>query len=119
VRRHALAETAGAFPDGASMQELEVATSRYLIDETVAPLTVVAGEEPRYTTHELLASEREIIDGAQRRRTERTGVLPSTLEPDRGAAASLLSAIRASTTIASDASVWTDTGPERHRALRF
>jgi hypothetical protein len=79
VRRHALAEIAGAFPDGASMQELEVATGRYLIDESVAPLTVIAGKEQRYTTHELLAREREIIDGAQRRRTGRTGVLPSTL----------------------------------------
>ena len=79
VRRHALAEIAGAFPQGASLDELEDTTSRYLIQESVAPLTLIAGEERRYTTHELLAREREIIDGAQRRRAERTGVLPTTL----------------------------------------
>jgi conjugative relaxase-like TrwC/TraI family protein len=79
VRRHALAEIAGGFPGGASMQELEAATSRYLIDESVAPLPVIAGEEQRYTTHELLAREREIIDGARRRRKQRSGVLPRTL----------------------------------------
>jgi hypothetical protein len=79
VRRHALAEIAGAFPQGASVGDLEEATNRYLIEESVAPLTVVAGEEPRYTTHELLAREREIIDGARRRRTQRTDVLPGTL----------------------------------------
>jgi conjugative relaxase-like TrwC/TraI family protein len=79
VRRHALAEIAGAFPGGASMQELEAATSRYRINESVAPLTVITGDEQRYTTHELLAREREIIDGAQRRRAKRTGVLPRTL----------------------------------------
>jgi ATP-dependent exoDNAse (exonuclease V) alpha subunit len=79
VRRHALAEIAGAFPQGTAMDNLEDATSRYLIDESVAPLTAIASAEQRYTTHELLAREREIIDGAQRRRTQRTGVLPRTL----------------------------------------
>jgi conjugative relaxase-like TrwC/TraI family protein len=78
VRRHALAEIAGAFPQGTSIDNLEDATSKYLIDESVAPLTVTAGEAQRYTTHELLAREREIIHGAQLRRTERTGILPST-----------------------------------------
>ena len=61
------------------MDSLEDAASRYLIDESVAPLPLIAGDEQRYTTHELVAREREIIDGAQRRRTERTGVLPATL----------------------------------------
>jgi ATP-dependent exoDNAse (exonuclease V) alpha subunit len=79
VRRHALAELAGAFPQGASIDELEAATSGYLMHESVAPLTVVAAGQERYTTHELLAREREIIHGAQQGRTERTGALSPTL----------------------------------------
>jgi len=79
ARRHALAEIAGAFAQGASLAELEETTSRYLDDETVAPLSAQADSELRYTTRELLAREREIIDGAERRSCERTGVLPAAL----------------------------------------
>jgi hypothetical protein len=59
------------------MRVLDAATSTFLVDESVAPLTTIGGEEQRYTTHDLLACEREIIHGARRRRGERTGVLPS------------------------------------------
>jgi conjugative relaxase-like TrwC/TraI family protein len=79
VRRHALAEIAGTFAQGASLAEIEAATDTYLLDESVMRLSVVDGEEQRHTTQDLLACEREIIDGAQRRRTERTGVLPPVL----------------------------------------
>jgi conjugative relaxase-like TrwC/TraI family protein len=79
VRRHALAEIAGAFPQGAALNAVDDATSRYLMQESVVPLTSIAGEEARYSTHELLARERELIHGAQRRRTERTGVLRTML----------------------------------------
>jgi hypothetical protein len=88
ARRHALAEIAGAFPQGTSVAELEAVTTRYLNDESVAPLTPRPDSEPRYTTVGLLAREREIIDGAQRQSTEHTGALaPSwstaSWQPDR------------------------------------
>lgn len=79
VRRHAMAEIAGTFAQGASVDELEAATDGYLLDESVMPLSVIAGEEQRHTTQGLLACEREIIDGAHRRRTELTGILPTVL----------------------------------------
>jgi ATP-dependent exoDNAse (exonuclease V) alpha subunit len=79
VRRHALAEIAGAFAQGGSVEILEDATSQYLTDESVASLNSGATEERRYTTHDLLACEREIIDGTQRRRSEGAGVLAATL----------------------------------------
>jgi conjugative relaxase-like TrwC/TraI family protein len=77
ARRHALAELAGAFPQGATVTDLEAATDRYLADLTVAPLQSDADGTGRYTTHELLALERELVGGAQRRAGERTGVLAS------------------------------------------
>jgi conjugative relaxase-like TrwC/TraI family protein len=67
ARRHALAEIAGAFPDGARLPELETTTHRYLTDSSVHPLPVVAGDEARFTTESLLACERTIVDSAQRR----------------------------------------------------
>jgi ATP-dependent exoDNAse (exonuclease V) alpha subunit len=79
VRRHALAEIAGTFRQGASLEHLEAAADGYLVDESVVPLSVIAGEEQRHTTQDLLACEREIIDGAHRRRPEQTGLLPAVL----------------------------------------
>jgi hypothetical protein len=67
ARRHALAEIAGAFPQGAALNPVDDATSRYLMQESGGPLTSIAGEEARYSTHELLARERKLIYGAQRR----------------------------------------------------
>jgi hypothetical protein len=66
ARRHALAEIAGAFPQATALNTVDDATSRYLMQESVVPLTSIAGEEARYSTHELLARERELIHGAQR-----------------------------------------------------
>jgi AAA domain/TrwC relaxase len=74
ARRHAVAEIAGAFPQGATMSLLEDATSRYLHDHTVARLSGPDGEL-RYTTHELLARERALIKGPERRGSERTGLI--------------------------------------------
>jgi hypothetical protein len=59
ARRHALAEIAGAFPQGAALNEVDDATTRYLMQESVVPLNSIAGKEARYRTHELLARERE------------------------------------------------------------
>lgn len=73
TRRHALAELAGAFANGASIAELEAATDRYLKHESVVPLDPRG--EPRYTTAGLLALERELLDSAERRATERAGTI--------------------------------------------
>jgi conjugative relaxase-like TrwC/TraI family protein len=78
ARRHALAEIAAAFPQGATISQLEDATSSYLHGVTVARLPS-RDCEPRYTTHELLACEREIIESARRRGSENTGVIPPAL----------------------------------------
>jgi len=79
ARRHALAEIAGAFAQGATISRLEDATSGYLDDQTVARLTPDADGGQRYTTHELLTLERELVEGAERRSSECTGVLPAAL----------------------------------------
>jgi hypothetical protein len=78
VSRHALAEIAGTFPQGATMSQLEEATRGYLSDESLVSLRA-EDDERRYSTRELLAREREIIDSAARRATEDTGVLPRLL----------------------------------------
>jgi conjugative relaxase-like TrwC/TraI family protein len=70
ARRHALAEIAGAFVQGARASELERATSRYLDDAEVRPLDV-----ERYTTRDLLSCEQEIVSGAERRSADAIGVL--------------------------------------------
>jgi hypothetical protein len=73
ARRHALAEIAGALPDGMAAAELESVTTRYLADPQVVPL---GGDgDPRYTTVGLLACEQQIVDSAQRRAGERKPVL--------------------------------------------
>jgi conjugative relaxase-like TrwC/TraI family protein len=82
VPRHALAEIAGAFPQGASLPELDATTSDYLAHDTVVPVTRAPDDESRYTTVGLLACERAIVDGAQRRSTEQTGTL-SPAQVDR------------------------------------
>jgi conjugative relaxase-like TrwC/TraI family protein len=80
ARRHALAEIAGEFKQGASVRQLERSTGGYLDHGTVVFLGRVNGER-RFTTRDLLACERAIVEGAQRRRSERTGVLHARL-PD-------------------------------------
>jgi hypothetical protein len=75
ARRHALAELAGAFDQGATIQELEAATNSYLADKSVAELTLGGDGESRYTTHDLLALERELVEGASRRATNGIGIL--------------------------------------------
>lgn len=77
--RHALAEIAGAFVQGADLAELEGTTTAYLDDRTVVSLDGERGSEPRYTTEGLLDREREIIEGAHQRSCGRTGVLPRTV----------------------------------------
>jgi conjugative relaxase-like TrwC/TraI family protein len=79
ARRHVLAEIAGAFPQSADIAGLEDATGQYLADQTVTALVQDGTTERRYTTHDLLAREREIVDGAQRRSTEGIGFLNSEL----------------------------------------
>jgi hypothetical protein len=75
ARRHALATIAGAFRQGATAAELEQVTTRYLDDSTVLALGVDRDDEVRHTSVELLAREREIVRGAERRSAERVGVL--------------------------------------------
>ncbi|MGH3610736.1 MAG: MobF family relaxase, partial [Pseudonocardiaceae bacterium] len=79
VRRHTLAEIAGFFDQGATAVQLERATSRYLDDPSVRPLHAGLKSEPRYTTEDLLARERDIVRGAERRAGDRLGALPAHL----------------------------------------
>jgi conjugative relaxase-like TrwC/TraI family protein len=78
-RRHALAEIAGAFRQGATATELEHATSRYLEDPTVQALRSDSTGALRYTTVDLLAREREIVEGPERRSGAQVGVLSAAL----------------------------------------
>jgi conjugative relaxase-like TrwC/TraI family protein len=80
ARRHALAEIAGEFPQGASMTRLARCTSSYLEHKSVVPLGRV-DHEHRFTTRDLLACEQAIVVGAERRADERTGLVHPRL-PD-------------------------------------
>jgi conjugative relaxase-like TrwC/TraI family protein len=80
ARRHALAQIAGEFTQGASVGQLERATSSYLDHASVVQLGRVDAEH-RFTTRDLLACERGIVEGAQRRAGERTAMLHPRL-PD-------------------------------------
>lgn len=84
ARRHALAEIAGEFAQGARVAELEQATSGYLEHPSVVALGPVEGER-RFSTGELLACEQAIVDPVERRRSERVGVLDSMLADRVGA----------------------------------
>jgi len=75
ARRHALAEIAGEFVDGISATALERATNRYLSDESVKELGRTDTGEQRFTTKQLLACERSILDGSARRHDSMTGAL--------------------------------------------
>lgn len=79
ARRHALAEIAGAFGQGITASGLEATTTRYLDCPNVRALGAGRDDEGRYTTVGLLACEREIVDGAERRGAEQTGVLSGEL----------------------------------------
>jgi conjugative relaxase-like TrwC/TraI family protein len=74
ARRHALAEISGEFTQGVGVRQLERATSGYLDHGSVVFLGRV-GDERRFTTRDLLACERAIIDGVESRASERCGVL--------------------------------------------
>jgi conjugative relaxase-like TrwC/TraI family protein len=80
ARRHALAELAGEFTQGASAREIDTATSGYLAHESVVAVGVVDAEH-RFTTQGLRECEQAILDGAERRSTERTGEVSGRL-PD-------------------------------------
>jgi conjugative relaxase-like TrwC/TraI family protein len=80
ARRHALAELAGEFDQGAGVAELERATSGYLEDRSVVPVGRV-DHEHRFTTRDLLACEQAIIDGVERPENERVGMVHPRL-PD-------------------------------------
>jgi len=77
--RHALAEIAGMFEQGASVSQLEQAASRYLEDPSVRSLASGQTSESRYTTEGLLACEREIVQGAERRAGDQLGALSTQL----------------------------------------
>jgi ATP-dependent exoDNAse (exonuclease V) alpha subunit len=63
-----------ASSQGAELAQLERATSSYLRDGSVVPLGRV-DQEHRFATRELLACEWEIVDGVERRASERTAML--------------------------------------------
>jgi conjugative relaxase-like TrwC/TraI family protein len=79
ARRHALGEIAGEFRQGAAVAQLEETANQYLADASVRRLQDEAQGECRYTTVGLLACERQIVDGAARRSSERVAELPGEL----------------------------------------
>jgi conjugative relaxase-like TrwC/TraI family protein len=89
VRRHALAELAGEFPDGIGVGDLERATDVYLADPSVRPLATEGDGEVLFTTEGLLRCERMIVGGAERRRGERVAVVPEAAVDAALAAAGL------------------------------
>jgi conjugative relaxase-like TrwC/TraI family protein len=78
ARRHALAEIAGGFPQGAPAEHVERETSNYLDHATVHALAARDGES-RYTTEGLLACERQIVNSATRRAREHIDALATDL----------------------------------------
>jgi conjugative relaxase-like TrwC/TraI family protein len=78
ARRHALAEIAGEFAQGADVCELERATSSYLGERSVVPLGWI-DHEHRFTTRDLLAREQAIVESAVGRAAEHTGGLDRRL----------------------------------------
>jgi hypothetical protein len=76
ARRHALAELAGEFTQGAPLPQLERAGTGYLEHCTVVPLGRMDGEG-RFTTRDLLACERAIIDVAAGAADQQVGLLKS------------------------------------------
>jgi conjugative relaxase-like TrwC/TraI family protein len=86
--RHAMAEIAGAFDQGTSMGEIRAAVDLYLQHGSVVPLGS-ADHEARFTTRGLLTCEGAIVGTAERRLTEKAGVLPTTVWARPGAGQSL------------------------------
>jgi conjugative relaxase-like TrwC/TraI family protein len=86
--RHALAEIAGAFGQGASVADIRAATDQYLGNASVVALGSV-DREARFSTRGLLACEGAIVDTAKRRLTENAGVLPATVWSGPGSGQSL------------------------------
>ena len=81
ARRHALAEIAGDFPQGANAEVLEATTSSYLQHSSVVPIEAASRGEARYTTVGLLHCERQIVEGARRRANTGCAVLgPDVIE---------------------------------------
>jgi AAA domain len=75
ARRHALAEIAGEFTVGIALDSLERATEQYLADPSVCELRSTDSDERRFTTKDLLACERSILNDAARRYDSMTAVL--------------------------------------------
>jgi conjugative relaxase-like TrwC/TraI family protein len=80
ARRHALAELAGEFQQGAGIQQIEQSTSGYLGHTSVVALDDLE-EGSRFTTADLLACEAAIVEGAKPRMAERSGLVHPRL-PD-------------------------------------
>ncbi|MGH2897641.1 MAG: MobF family relaxase, partial [Solirubrobacteraceae bacterium] len=73
TRRDVLQALADAAGSGAHVRELEAPADTFLDGEEIVALDAVAGER-RYTTRELLHIERELLDGAIRRRADSAGL---------------------------------------------
>jgi ATP-dependent exoDNAse (exonuclease V) alpha subunit len=80
ARRHALAELAGEFQQGAGIWQIEPPTNGYLGHASVVALGELDGER-RFTTRDLLRCEAAIVEGARRRVGERSGLVHPRL-PD-------------------------------------
>ena len=75
--RDALCEWAAAHDQGASVADVEQKTARYLTGSEVHALS----DADLHTTEDLLACERQVIDGAARRAGEGAGqIVPTALE---------------------------------------
>jgi conjugative relaxase-like TrwC/TraI family protein len=74
ARRHALAEIAGEYTQGARVAQLERTTRCYLEHGSVVALGRVDAEH-RFTTRDLLACEQVIVNSAERRASEQCAAL--------------------------------------------
>ena len=80
ARRHVLAELAGEFVQGVTIDQLELVTRGFLEDSSVVALGGRDGDD-RFTTRGLLASERAIVASAGRQAGEAVAVLrPALIE---------------------------------------
>lgn len=75
ARQHALAEIAGVAAHGATLEDIELVTNRYLADPTLERVEDGVGGEPLYSTKALLECERAICNSAEHRLDAGVGVV--------------------------------------------
>jgi conjugative relaxase-like TrwC/TraI family protein len=85
ARRDVVRACCSALPDGAEVARIEALTNAVLRSDLVRPVSLAEAsrhvQEARWTTPEVLAAERALVDSAQRRTRDGVGVVePAALE---------------------------------------